>query len=228
MRITASIRRSHGGMRASRSTSRRVRIRTAVDEQPPAARSLDEDRVALADVEDGHARGGGRAADHDRAGDGPRLTSEPEVARPARRIRETTAAPGRRSVAQRSAGAGRWLPDAAVASGVWRTGAHHGPRDHRRDGREGGRPGESSGGERHAGERQLGRRLDDPDDEPQARPSRAAARTVADRPAAPPASTARRRPARRAPAAIAGATSGTTSEVDQPARGPPAARTRRG
>ena len=55
-RMTASIRRSHGGIRRSRATSRRSRIRSAVDEQPAAARSLDEDRIALADIEDGDPR----------------------------------------------------------------------------------------------------------------------------------------------------------------------------
>ena len=43
LRITASIRRSHGGIRSSRTTRSRVRIGPAVDEQPAAARALDED-----------------------------------------------------------------------------------------------------------------------------------------------------------------------------------------
>ena len=46
-----------------------VGVRTTVDQQSAAARALDEDRVALSDVEDRDARGGGRAGGNDAAGD---------------------------------------------------------------------------------------------------------------------------------------------------------------
>ena len=46
-----------------------ARIRPAIDDHPAAARALDEDGVALADVEDGEASHAPSAAYRDGAGD---------------------------------------------------------------------------------------------------------------------------------------------------------------
>ena len=51
-----SIRRSHGGSRSSSAIRSRAGIGPAVDDHPAAATALDEDPVALPDVEDDDAR----------------------------------------------------------------------------------------------------------------------------------------------------------------------------
>jgi hypothetical protein len=49
-----------------------IRVRSAVDQQSTAARALDEDRIALADVEDRDPGDAGRPRDRDRPGHGDR------------------------------------------------------------------------------------------------------------------------------------------------------------
>jgi len=49
-----------------------IGIRPTVDQQPPAPRSLDEDRITLPDVEDRHPHDGGRASHDHAARDGDR------------------------------------------------------------------------------------------------------------------------------------------------------------
>jgi hypothetical protein len=61
-----------------------VGIRTTVDQQPTAMRALDEDRVALSDIEDRDARRGCRAGGNDAAGD---RDGDDEAAAAARRAR---------------------------------------------------------------------------------------------------------------------------------------------
>jgi hypothetical protein len=51
-----SMRRSHGGMRRSSATSKRSGSGPPSISSRPPLRALDEDRIALSDIEDRHAR----------------------------------------------------------------------------------------------------------------------------------------------------------------------------
>ena len=142
-----------------------VRVGAAVDEEPAAARALDEDRVALPDIEHAHPRDAGRSADDHRAGHDDR--DDERQGRRASAGGTTTArriAPlvvsARGAVVPRQARALRGGP----AIGRATSGDGHERRD-RRDRGDRSRQG-------HARERQRRHRVDDRDHDPQRDPSR--------------------------------------------------------
>ncbi len=74
-----------------------IRVRSAVDQQPPAPSALDQDRVALADVEDRDpdpAVGSVRRSDHDRdEAQGQDQREDAREARPDERTRSPVVRP---------------------------------------------------------------------------------------------------------------------------------------
>ena len=149
-----------------------ARIRTTVDEQAAAARALDEDRVALADVEDGDPRDPGRSGDHDRAGH----RQAEEQRSDARASQQTVRTRRARRGARRSRGRGRGrcrgrdrrarrLGDSGPPPAT--------PPRHARDpgDRQRGRRGVQGRLERDAGEREARRRVDDGDEDPEDDPA---------------------------------------------------------
>ena len=193
---TRSIRRSHGGMRASSSRSSRSGSGPPSTSIRAAGPALDEDRVALPDVE--HRRGGSpgrrrrpramrRERDDDRAPRRPAARAPRDgrdrraagASRPACRV----APPGGAGVASR-AGVRR-----AADPAHDRGGRQHQHRGHERRRRTG------LGRERDGGERQAGRDPHDRDDHVQQQPGRQPERASPRRPGGR-ASPGRHRPAR--------------------------------
>jgi hypothetical protein len=84
------------------------RVGAAVDQEPAATRTLDEDRVALADIEDGDTSDPRGPTDRHRAGDDDRASQERD--RP-----PGCARPGTRPASSRL----RW-PSERVEAGSWR------------------------------------------------------------------------------------------------------------
>ena len=60
-----------------------VRVRSTINQQPPASRTLDEDGIALADVEDRDAGDAPRASHHDAAVGDDEREHQPDGRRPA-------------------------------------------------------------------------------------------------------------------------------------------------
>ena len=198
------------------------RVRASVHEEPPTIGSFDEDRVALADVQDGDPRDPGGTRGDDRAGhqhgDSERRAPSTRVHRPAaprgRRVwpprRERGVQEGPRRAYRPRPGSVRPEPPVEPHDQARR---HDGGQDIER------------GAEGDAGERKARAGVDDRDRDPQEDPGRrrqdgpdGPRRSSHDQPA---------RDERNEPAAIAGATSGTTTG-SRPARRVTAARTPRG
>ena len=154
-----------------------ARVRSAIDQQSSAARTLDQDGVTLSDIEDADPRDAGRAADDDRTRDhdGDGQHHERDLRRAGGVVRRH--APGW-ARAGRSAVRRHVLGRATAATSVVRrppqarsaaTPSEVDDRD-----REEGRDRQDGGdlaGQGHARERQTGHRIDDRDHDPQQDPA---------------------------------------------------------
>ena len=194
-----------------------VRVGSAVDEQPTAAGALDEDRVALADVEDRDPGDPGRSRGQDAAGrPRPRRRGRPPRLAPSRgRARGWAPGSARRRSPRRAASMlrRRPVPEPADRRSTGRSTDPPPPRQRRRAPRAATAAAtRSNGGKRHAGERQPGGRHRRSRRGRAGRPSRAR-RGRPRRPAARRPSTSAPPTSATTPAAIAGATSGTTARL---------------
>ena len=111
VRTTTSIRRSHGGSRASSCDEQPVGVRPAVDEHPAAAAALDQDRVALPDVEHRDPGDAAAAASATASVDGrrraPRRRARARLRRATRPRADALDAPARTARAGPARGAAR-------------------------------------------------------------------------------------------------------------------------
>ena len=149
-----------------------VRVWPAIDQQASTARALDQDGVALTDVEDGDARHAAGPSHRDAAGD-DHSHDQPHGGRPADGSARIVVSPARRSDLGRLPDArGRFeRPASCVRSGCAAPPAPPGQRPQRRDG-DGCRYRIERRSRRDAGERQSCRDLNDRNEDPQDHPAR--------------------------------------------------------